>query len=181
MTGRIGLVFYCGKSGGIVGAHNANRKLADKKWLTRRYVRDAVTVNWIAEESGTDPSQVYRALQRHGIELRGRLDVDNRKLTAAAIERAYKQSSDTAYLSPNALGNRAAAARLLGVSHQKLLGAERRLGLAIHPRGLEARKLYESGLSRRATGTAMGLSDSTRLLLGTGVTMRPRGRPKTFD
>jgi hypothetical protein len=165
-----------------VTAPNANPRLADAAWLRRRYGA-GVPVADIAAEAGCDPSRVWVALRRHGIELRGRADgIDVRPLTKADIKRAYRAAAlagDTPVSTSSPLGNRAAAARHLGVSDAKLRDAEVRVGLRSPDRAAEAATLSAQGLTIAQVAAEIGTSYRTaqRLLVGPSVVKRPRGRP----
>ena len=68
--------------------------LADRAWLTRRYVSDRASIRDIAAELGCSTYQVAQALIRHGIPRRARGD----RARDAGQQVAYRQLGDREFL-----------------------------------------------------------------------------------
>lgn len=142
--------------------------LADRGWLVRRYQTERRPVAAIAEEARVDPSTVWRALRRHGIELRGR--VGTLRLSDESVRQALVSHPSVA-----------AAARTLGVAPGSLYDRARLLGFGrverCGPADLAER--YAAGRSAAALAADVGVSVRTvrRWLAFRGVGLRPPGRP----
>lgn len=152
----------------------ANASLVDRKWLMRRYLIDRWVVAAIAAEAGCDPSTVHRALQRHGIPLRGpagRQRWDG--ILTPSVLRAAAEKGQTHVDVAHRFG---APPRLV---HDHML----RLGLLAAPGDAELARRYEAGepLTVLALVTGQSVRTVARRLRGSGVTLRPVGRPKGGD
>lgn len=154
---------------------NTRPLLDDRGWLDQAYAVEQRAVADIADEAGADPSNVWRALARHRIPLRGRGDVENW----------------AAYLTPDVLQpylddgwSAAAIGRDLGCNHSTVIEAMARHQLLdVDP--AEARQLHRwyerDGLSIAEVAARLGCHprSARRRLLAAGVTIRPAGRRTT--
>lgn len=142
--------------------------LDDRRWLRSQYQTHRRPVGEIAAECGVDPSTVWRALRRHGIELRG--PAGRRHVTDDQIHGALAEAPSIRD-----------AARCLGLHPDSLYDRARRAGLLptwpVGPDDIADR--YQAGASVAALADAEGVSPRTvrRWLRSRGATMRPAGRP----
>lgn len=140
----------------------------NRRWLRTQYQTRRRPVAEIAAECQVDPSTVWRALRRHGIELRG--PAGRRQVTDAQVTDALRQAPSIRD-----------AARRLGMHPDSLYDRARRAGILpttpIGPDDIAER--YQAGESVAALAESEGVASRTvrRWLASRGVAMRPVGRP----
>jgi transposase-like protein len=145
-----------------------NPLLADRAWLHRRYVEEAVPVSEIAAEAGVDPSTVHLWLQRHEIPRRHAHELDDARLRRLLARHPMKE-----------------VARRLGVDtatiYDRLYRAqERHVELLASPAQLRAWYVrYGWPLARVAAKLGVSRRTATRQLLAAGVEIRGPGRPRS--
>lgn len=66
------------ESGSVAERRVPDKRLTDVNWLRRRYVEEKASANDIAEQCDCVRQTVLRWLRRHGIDVRGRGDVERR-------------------------------------------------------------------------------------------------------
>lgn len=142
----------------------------DPEWLRQRYSVDLATVETIAAEAGVAVTNIYRALHRHHIPLRGpagRARWDQ-ILTAPALRAAHRRGETPGDI----------AARL-GVHERVVRDRMVSLGLSAAPVDMNVAAAYQMGASLAELAAETGLSTRTirRRLDVAGVQVRPVGRP----
>lgn len=149
-----------------------NARLADHDWLHRRYSIDGARVTQIATEAGADRANVYRALRRHQIPLRG-----------STTQNRWVETLTPAILKPllESGVSKPEIARRVGCPLTCLYDAIARHQLD-PPTPVETdrlRDLYQTqGLSIPQVAVELGLQSSTarRHLLAAGIRLRRPGR-----
>lgn len=147
--------------------------LDDPIWLRRQYVDLARPVSDIAVDVGRDPANVYRALHRHGIELRGHPDRRDDWATTLTKRRL------TALWARHETINGVAGE--LGCDHGTAREWLIRRGVidVVVDGAAELRQLYEAdGQSIGQIAAQLGVSPRTvrRRLIAARIPLRPRGR-----
>lgn len=156
-------------------APNAAPLLADRDWLHRRYTVERTPVATIADEAGTDASNVYRALARHDIPRRHAhraLDDDRDEITSRVLAGDTITGIAADYdVDPAIVYDRCYAWGLRDVSE---LGAS----------PAQLRHWYTGlGWPLRRVADKLGVTPRTarRRLMAAGVELRPVGRPRRQD
>lgn len=148
----------------------------DPEELRRLYEAERLPVAEIAERLGVTESGIYRALDRHGIPPRGY--VDGRRSWGATFTREALSELLGMGWAPNKIATIVGCDRSTVDEWMAYHGLSDVLSEA---RRAEYRQWYEvEGLSitQVAERAGVGRRTARRHLLESGVTMRPRGRPR---